>query len=376
VRGLLALVAAVVLVDTASFAVLSPLLPWYAATFGLSKAATGVLAGAFAAGVLASALPSGVLAARIGLRPTLVLGLSLTAGASLLFGVGQEVTTLLLARVAAGVGSACSWTAAVGWLAREAPPERRGELIGFTVSAAVGGALLGPVVGAAAARVGTGWAFGGVALACVVLAWRVAGRPAPKRDPADAAVLRGLREPRVRPGLLLILLAPLLFGVLGVLVPLRLGALGWTAVQLGGLYVTAAGMEAMVHPLLGRWADRTGPLAPVSVGLIASAAILLGLANVRDGYLVAGLVVLAAVSFGATLVPGMALLAHTADSAGLGSVVAIALANLAWALGHAVGAPAGGWLGERFGDAPTYIALAGTCLAALAGVRFGVSLDT
>ena len=44
--GLLTLVAAIVLVDTVFFAVLSPLLPDYAAVLGLTKTAVGVLAGA------------------------------------------------------------------------------------------------------------------------------------------------------------------------------------------------------------------------------------------------------------------------------------------------------------------------------------------
>ena len=119
------LVAAIVLVDTVFFSVLSPLLPSYAASLGLSKSAAGLLAGAFAAGVLVAALPSGLLASRLGLRPTLLLGLGLTAVSSVVFGVSATWSLLVLTRFAAGLGSACSWTAAVGWLARTAPPGRR-----------------------------------------------------------------------------------------------------------------------------------------------------------------------------------------------------------------------------------------------------------
>ena len=75
-------------------------------------------------------------------------------------------------------------------------------------------------------------------------------------------------------------------------------------------------------------------------------------------WLVAGLVVAAAITFGATLVPGMALLTRAADAAGLDGVLAIALANLAWALGHAVGSPLCGWLADRAGDTVTYLAFA------------------
>ena len=124
-RRRLGRIAAIVLVDSAFFAVLSPLLPDYAARLDLSKTATGLLAGAFAAGVLVAALPSGLLASRLGLRTSLLLGLGLTAATSILFGLADRWSLLVATRFAAGVGSACSWTAALGWLARTAPPERR-----------------------------------------------------------------------------------------------------------------------------------------------------------------------------------------------------------------------------------------------------------
>jgi predicted MFS family arabinose efflux permease len=369
VRGLLILVAAVVLVDTAFFAVLSPLLPAYAAALGLSKGAAGILAGAFAAGVLVAALPSGLLAARLGVRPTLLLGLGLTAVTSVLFGTAGEWSLLVLTRFGAGIGSACSWTAAVGWLARTAPPERRGELIGLAVSAAVAGAFHGPALGAAAAWVGTGPAFGTVAAACAGLGACVLTLPEPRGEARPVTMGEALRVRALRAPLGLILLAPLLFAVLGVLAPLSLGARGWDTGRLGALYAAAAALEAVVHPLLGRWADRRGALAPILAGLVGSIAVLAGLAGADSPWLIAGLVVAAAITFGATLVPGMALLTRTADAAGLDGVLAIALANLAWALGHAVGAPLCGWLADRAGDTLTYLAFAGLCLGVLAALR-------
>jgi predicted MFS family arabinose efflux permease len=369
VRGLLALVAAVVLVDTVFFAVLAPLLPGYVAALGLSKSAAGVLVGAFATGVLAAALPSGLLASRVGVRPALLLGLGLTAAASVLFGLGSRFGVLLLARFAAGIGSACSWTASVGWLARAASPERRGELIGFAMSAAVAGAFLGPALGGAAAWIGTGWAFGIVAAACTGLAVRVVVLREPDPAPRGVTMTAALGVRALWTPLGLILLAPLLFAVLGVLVPLALSAQGWDAARLGALFAASAVLEAIVHPMLGRWADRQGALAPIAAGLVGAIAVLVGLAGTAHQWLVAGLVVAAAVTFGATLVPGMALLTRTADAAGLDSVLAIALANLAWALGHAVGAPLCGWLADRAGDTATYLAFAALCAGVLLLLR-------
>ena len=363
------LVAAVVLVDTAFFAVLSPLLPAYGAALGLSKSAVGVLTGAFAAGVLVAALPSGALAARLGLRPTLLLGLGLTAISSVVFGFSSEFGLLVLTRFAAGLGSACSWTAAVGWLARSARPDRRGELIGFAISAAVAGSFLGPLLGAAAAWHGTGLAFGAVAAACALLAVLVMTIPEPEAESRSSSMIAALGNRSLWLPLGLIMLAPLLFAVLGVLVPLSLGTRGWDAGRLGALYAVAAALEAFVHPVLGRWADRQGALAPIRTGLVGSMAVLAGLAGLTAPWVVAGLVVAAAITFGATLVPGMALLTRAADAADLDGVLAIALANLAWALGHAVGAPLCGWLADQVGDTVTYLTFAGLCLAVLLVLR-------
>jgi predicted MFS family arabinose efflux permease len=359
------LVAAIVLVDTVFFAVLSPLLPSYAASLGLSKSAVGILAGAFATGVLVAALPSGLLASRLGLRPTLLLGLGLTGVTSVVFGLSATWSLLVLTRFAAGLGSACSWTSAVGWLARTAPPGRRGELIGFAISAAVAGAFLGPALGAAAGWVGTGPAFGAIAVACGVLALRVMTLREPGAEPGRVTMVTALGMPSLWAPLGLIWLAPLLFAVLGVLVPLSLAARGWNAGRLGALYAGAAALEALVHPLLGRWADRQGALAPISVGLVASIAVLAGLAVADSPWLVATLVVAAAITFGATLVPGMALLTRAADAAGLDGVLAMALANLAWALGHAVGSPVCGWMADRVGDTTTYAVFAALCVGVL-----------
>jgi predicted MFS family arabinose efflux permease len=368
VRRFQLLVAAIVLVDSVFFAVLSPLLPDYAARLDLSKTATGLLAGAFAAGVLVAALPSGLLASRVGLRTSLLLGLGLTAATSILFGLADRWSLLVATRFAAGVGSACSWTAALGWLARTAPPERRGELIGFAMSAAVAGAFLGPVLGAVAAWTGTGPAFASIAGACLLLGARVATLPEPDADTRSVTMVAALGIRSLRIPLGLILLAPLLFAILGVLVPLALGAQGWGAGRLGSLYAAAAALEAFAHPLLGRWADRRGARAPVTAGLAGSAAVLAGLAAMESPLPVAGLALAGSITFGATFVPGMALLTRAADAAGLDGVLAIALANFAWALGHAVGSPLCGWLADVAGDTATYLAFAALCLGTLAAI--------
>src|SRR5947209_18607905 len=85
-RRLLALVGAVVFVDTIFFAALTPLLPHYAHELGLSKAGAGVLQAAYPGGSLIGALPAGFVASRLGVKPTVLVGLCSIAVTSVMFG--------------------------------------------------------------------------------------------------------------------------------------------------------------------------------------------------------------------------------------------------------------------------------------------------
>ena len=165
VRRLLLLTSAVVFFDTLFFAALTPLLPHFAATFGLGKTGAGVLAAAYPAGAFFGAIPSGIVAARLGVKPTVMVGLRSSASARSLFGVANEAWQLDVARFAQGLASAFSWTGALGWLVAASPAGRRGALIGRAFAAAVVGALFGPVIGGVASFAGIGWTFGAVAVA-------------------------------------------------------------------------------------------------------------------------------------------------------------------------------------------------------------------
>src|SRR5919109_1839400 len=241
-RRLFLLVAAVVLVDTMFLAAVAPLLPHYADEFGLSKTGAGILSAAYPAGTFVGAVPTGWLAARWGVKRTLLLGLSMLGFSSLVFAFASHIVLLDAARFVQGFGGACMWAAGMAWLVSASPPERRGELIGSAIAAAIVGVLLGPVLGGAATVIGPEPVFGAIAVVGLGLAaWAWA---TPGARPGETGGLRAagqvLRQPAVAAAFWLFLLPALFAGVINVLVPLRLDELGASGAAVGAAFLVAA----------------------------------------------------------------------------------------------------------------------------------------
>jgi MFS family permease len=369
-RRLFWLVAAVVLVDTMFFAAVAPLLPHYSDELDLSKTGAGILTAAYPAGTFAGALPSGWLATRWGVKPTLLLGLSMLGLSSLGFAFAGNIVVLDTARFIQGIGGACMWAAGMAWLMSAAPPDRRGELIGAALSAAIVGVLLGPVLGGAATLLSPEAVFSSVtvvAAALAVWAWSMPGVE-PEESPGVRAMLRALARPAVLVGFWVFTLPALFSGVIEVLVPLRLDDFGVAGATIGVVFLLSAAVEAVVSPIAGRLSDRAGRMTPIRAGLIGAVvmAILLPLPN--NAVLVGACVVASFVALATFWAPGMALLSDAAEEAGLDQALAFAISNLAWALGHVFGAGVGGAVADATTDTVPYAALAVLCAGTLAGL--------
>ncbi len=236
----------------------------------------------------------------------------------------------------------------------------------------IGGALLGPVIGSVAELSEPRLVFGAVALLIFVLTGVAIATPSPievRRRLARGALRAVGRDQRLLGGMWFTALPAALFGVLNVLAPLRLSAVGAGTVAIGAVFLVSAAIEAAASPLFGRLSDRRGPLPMISVGLACSTllAVLLPLPDVA--WLVGLATALAGVTFGVAWVPASALLSAGAEEQGLHPGLAYALWNFAWAIGLTLGSAVGAPLAQATDDSVPYGLLAALCAGTLVVIR-------
>jgi MFS family permease len=364
-RSLFVLVSALALSEVMFFSVLAPLLPYYSRHLHLAEGAAGLLSASYAIGTLLFAVPVGPLVARVGAKRATVCGAVLLGCASVAFGLAHSVVALDTARFVQGIAGAATWTASLTWLVGSAPSHRRSETVGAVLRIGIGGALLGPVIGSAAELSEPRLVFGAVALLIFALAGAALLTPGPievEETFARGALRAVARDRKLLGGMWFTMLPAALFGVLNVLAPLRLSALGAGTVAVGAVFLVSAAVEAAASPLLGRLSDRAGPLRVIRIGLATSAVLALLLPLPGVAWLVGVATVLAGVTFGISWVPASALLSAGADSPGLHQSLGYALWNLAWAIGLALGAAVGAPLAQATNDAVPYGLLAALCV--------------
>jgi predicted MFS family arabinose efflux permease len=364
VRRLLLLSCAIVFVDTSFYAAITPLLPEFEDTYGLSKSGAGVLAAAYPAGTLVGALPGGYLAARAGVRTTVLLGLALMSVSSVAFALAGSFEVLGAARFVQGIGGAASWAGALAWVTGAAPRDRRGEMIGTALGAAIAGALVGPAIGTLAHAIGVTPVFLAVAVVGVLLGgWALHTPPAePEGTSSPRELLAALRDGRVAGGIWLIVVPGLVFGTIGVLAPLRLDDLGVGAAAIGAAWLGAALLEAGVSPVVGRVSDRRGRLFPSLLGLSAAGVLMLLFPWPEEAWQLIVLVLLASPAVGMLWAPSMALLADGAEALGIAQGFAFALSNVGWSIGQTAGSAASARLADATSDAAPYLVLAAVAL--------------
>jgi predicted MFS family arabinose efflux permease len=224
-------------------------------------------------------------------------------------------------------------------------------------------------VGALAHHVGPRIVFVGLAGFAVVLgAWTLRTPPVEAERPERGGMARALLDTQILRALWLMTVPALVFGVVGVLVPLKLDRAGWSAAAIAVAWVASAAIEMVIAPLIGRVSDRRGRLLPLRVALGAAVVVLIGFAFAERPVVVVPLLIASGITFGGFWAPAMALLSDAADRIGLAQGLAFGLMNATWGAGNALGPALGGALADSAGDALPFAILAAFCLATLAAV--------
>jgi DHA1 family multidrug resistance protein-like MFS transporter len=382
-HGIVVLVQALLLFESAMYSAVTPVLPHYAHAFGASKPAVGVLAAAYPAGLIPGSFLGGWLASRAGVRRTALIGLLVFAASIAAFGFGSDIATLDALRFVQGAACGCIWGGGLTWVIAVAPRARRGEVLGSVIAAAIFGTLLGPVLGTLAVAAGTQIVFSAVGAVSLGLAvWTLRHPVPPRPEPGTSAPLRALvRNPRILLGAWLILLEAATLGATGTLLPLRLSSFGASGIAIGAVFLLASLVSTFVAAPIGRLVDRRGAGLPLCVGLTTTAVLLILLPVPASWLLLAVVsVVLLGGPLTAYTIPAMSIITESAERAGIALAVATMLLNLAWATGETIGAPAAASLSQASSDAVPLLVLSAIMVLTLVPVirarMFGPSLPS
>ncbi|MEO8908815.1 MAG: MFS transporter [Gemmatimonadaceae bacterium] len=161
-------------VDMVGLLMIIPLMPFYAREMGGGALIVAVLMASFTAAQLLSAPWWGRFSDRVGRRPVLLVGLTASAIAYVVFAYASSIWLLLLSRVVQGAGGG---TVGViqAYVADSVEPDSRAKALGWLSAATNVGVAIGPAIGGAAlkfGRSGPGLAAASLCLVNIFFAWK------------------------------------------------------------------------------------------------------------------------------------------------------------------------------------------------------------
>ena len=183
----LAVLIAANFVDMLGFAMVLPLLPFYALHMNASPVVIGWIIASYSIAQLASAPLWGRVSDHYGRRPALLIGLLGSALAFLVFGLADTLGLLFLSRIVQGASGGTTGVAQA-YVADTVRPADRARALGWLSAATSAGVMIGPAVGSLAARFGQeapGLVAAGLCFLNVAFAWRWLPESRQKGDPPE-----------------------------------------------------------------------------------------------------------------------------------------------------------------------------------------------
>ncbi|SDM87290.1 Predicted arabinose efflux permease, MFS family [Lentzea albidocapillata subsp. violacea] len=360
------------------FGIVAPVLPVYAASFGVGHTAVAALISAFAFVRLAFAPMSGKLVNRFGEPRVYIVGILIVAVGTAMSGFSTSYAEMLSWRALAGVGSTMFTVAALGLLIRITPAPMRGRASGMWAAGFLVGNIAGPIVGAGLVPFGL-WvpfvSYGVLLCVAALFVWIFLRRSTlVALDRTNTEVPMTVREAVRHPAYRATLASGFangwaVFGVRISLVPVFvIEALEHSAAVAGiSMSVFAAGNAAMLF-LSGRIADTRGRKPVAIAGLIISglATIWMGFTGDLWTFMAASLI--AGAGAGLLNPPQNAVVADVIGARGKGGPV-LAGFQMVTDLGAIIGPMAAGLLADSFGFGASF-AITGASLLLAVGFWF------
>jgi multidrug resistance protein len=133
-------------IDMVGTLMIIPLMPFYAKSFGANGLVVGLLVSSFAIAQLVSAPMWGRFSDRYGRRPALIVGMSASAIAYVIFAYSNTLWLLFLSRLVQGSGGG-TVSVIQAYVADAVEPNQRAKALGWLSAATNAGVALGPVIG-------------------------------------------------------------------------------------------------------------------------------------------------------------------------------------------------------------------------------------
>lgn len=368
-RATFAICFGVIFTDMVSYGVISPSIPLFARALTASDAEMGLAFAGYPIAFTLAVLPLGLFVDRVGKNWLIATAaMVLLAGACVLMAYAWSVAVLVLARALQGLASAAAWVATQPLVAGRdgaAEPDSR-EMSVVTVAAGVG-VIVGPLVGSVGELQTPFLINGALALVCGIAAGLFLTREGPRPSPGGFPLGALLRRRGIAVACLAIFCSCACFGVLELLLPLRLDRVGYDKQWIGLAFGVFSVAYVAAQPLISRWIDRRGGLEPIGAGSVGLASVMAVVVHATGFPVLAAMMVLAGAFSGALFLASMFVVGQHSAAGQRGQ--AYALWNLAFSLGYLVGPTAGGQLSSTVGLTSAFYAFAALLVIGAAAVH-------
>jgi multidrug resistance protein len=266
-------------VDLVGFALILPLLPFYAVRFGGDATTVGVLVAVFALAQMVTAPLWGRLSDRWGRRPIILGAQVLAMAAYVTFAYADSVAVLLVSRFLQGAGGGTTSVIAA-YVSDVVGPEERAKALGWITACTSAGVMIGPAIASLSvgfSRSAPGLIAAVLCLLNLLFVWRWLPESSPgrakERRPIGPELASVLRHPARKVSSLIWIYAAgmMAFMAMNAVTALFLAARFGITERSIGIFYFAVGLVSVVMRavVLGRLVHRFGEVRVLRLGALA-----------------------------------------------------------------------------------------------------------